>query len=206
MQFHGKFAVVMSGVLSFMLMVGCTGQEQTPSSNDDTPQKVAQTEWETQVYEDEYLRYEIPASWAKNEDYSLSDMRLAFFTEKDPATEKASNVNIQVLSLENQSKDMDYSDPKIQKEYHEFLLSPEGLTQKEAQDGDYNAEQIEGVWVYSLSFDRDAGDGTMVRQTAYFPMGLDYAIVLWATDFQDDCTPSVEEVAKHMCATLELLQ
>lgn len=205
MKFHGKFAVVMSGMLSLMLLAGCAGQEQAPPS-DDATQEVAQTEWETQVYEDEFLRYEIPANWAKNEEYSISDMRLAFFTEKDPAAEASSNVNIQVLSLDNQSKDMDYSDPEVQKEYHEFLLSPQGLPQKEAQSGEYNVEQIAGVWVYSLSFDRETSNGTMVTQTAYFPMGLDNAIVLWATDFKDNCTPSVEEVAKHMCATLEILQ
>lgn len=207
-------------VLIFAMLTGCAAKDQqatsAPSANtenkaekpkEDTkksePKQAPQPDWETQVYEDDYLRYEIPANWVKNESYSNNQMRLSFFTEKEAKTETPSNVNIQVLHLNN-SNGIDYADPQVQKEFHEFLLSPDGLPQKEAQNGVYAVEQINDIWVYSLSFPRDAGNGTIVQQTVYFPMGLDHSIVIWATDFKDNCTPTVTEIAKHICATLQL--
>lgn len=212
MKHNRKWAVV-CGILCLALLGGCTQQEttapeetqqQTQQQTADTAQTENAAQWETQVYEDDQLRYEIPANWVKNEEYSNSDMMFTFFCPQDTTSETPSNVNIQVLSLDNQSKDMDYADPEIQEQYHEFLLSANGIPQEEAKNGEYTTEQIGDTWVYMLSFPRTAEDGTIVQQTAYFPMGLDYSIVLWATDFKDDCTPSVDEVAKHICATLEL--
>lgn len=212
--------VLLSGALSLLLAAGCSGQapQSQPSSSSAgvsassgasaassaTSSASSQPTWETQQYEDEYLSYEIPANWAKNEEYSSSDLRLAFFTEKDSASAMPSNVNIQVLSLQNRSKDMDYSDPEIQKQYYEFLMSQDSLPLGDAKDITYYTEEIGDRWVYMLSFSRTADDGTEAQQTAYFPMGLDYSLVLWATDFNDGYTPTVDEVAKHICATLTL--
>lgn len=180
-------------------------------SQDDAPATDAaavdesQITWETQTYEDDYLSYEIPANWQKHEN-SNDEMRLTLFTEKEPATEMPSNICVQILSLQSQSKDFDYADPEIQELYHQFLLSPDARLVAEAQDGEYVAEQIGGTWVYSLSLTRETDDGTMVRQTGYFPMGLEYSLVIWATDYQDGCTPPVEEIAKHICETLCILE
>lgn len=210
---HNRKWVILCGVLCLSLLGGCTQQETPDETQQDTQQETQQdtaqtdantSEWETQVYEDDYLRYEIPANWVMDEAYSYPDMMFTFFHQKDTTTETPSNVNIQILSTDNQSKDMDYADPEIQKQYHEFLLSTEELPQEAAESGVYTTEQIGDTWVYMLSFPRTAEDGTTAQQTAYFPMGLDYSIVLWATDFQDDTTPNVDEVAKHICATLEL--
>lgn len=218
MKHNRKWGVV-CGILCLALLGGCTQQEtttdetqqqtqETQETQDETQQDTAQTEsaveWETQVYEDDQLRYEIPASWVKNEEYSYPDMMFTFFCSQDTTSDTPSNVNIQVLSLDNQSKDMDYADPEIQEQYHEFLLSADDIPQEAAKNGVYTTEQIGDTWVYMLSFPRTAEDGTIAQQTAYFPMGLDYAIAIWATDFQDGCTPNVDEVAKHICATLEL--
>lgn len=214
------FKIAIASVLIFALFTGCSPKEELASSNssadaadaiketEESPQDskakpTPQPKWETQVYKDEYLSYEIPANWAKNESYSNSQMRLSFFTEKEPKTETPSNVNIQVLRLDNNT--IDYADPQVQKDFHEFLLSSDGLPQKEAQNGVYAVEQINNTWVYSLRFPRDAGNGTMVQQTAYFPMGLDFSIVIWATDFKEGCTPPVTEIAKHICGTLQLV-
>lgn len=208
---HNRKWVLVCGMLCLSLLGGCTQQEPTTTDETQTQQETQQetaqtdtTQWETQVYEDDYLRYEIPANWVMDEAYSYPDMMFTFFHQKDPATETPSNVNIQILSTDNQSKDMDYADPEIQKQYYEFLMSADGLPQEEAKSGVYTTEQMGDTWVYMLSFPRTAEDGTTVQQTAYFLMGLDYSIVLWATDFQDDCTPSVDEVAKQICSTLEI--
>lgn len=203
---------LVSGSLFLLLLAGCAGSPQSapaPTDAGPTSDEVvadqSQPTWETQVYEDEYLSYEIPASWQKHEN-SSDDMRLTLFTQQDPATETPSNVCVQILSLQSQSKDFDYSDPEIQKLYYEFLVSPESGLTEEAQGGEYWTEQMDGTWVYSIRFSREAGDGTMVQQTGYFPMGLDYSLVIWATDYQDGCTPPVDEIAKHICQTLCILE
>ena len=115
-----------------------------------------------------------------------------------------SNVNVQISSLQSNSKNIDYSDEEIKEDFHEFLLSS-GQLPEEAQNGAYFTEEINGVWVYYLTFDREAQDGTSAKQTIYLPMGLDYSIVIWATDFNDGCTPKADDVAKHICATLEII-
>lgn len=163
-------------------------------------EKAAEADWETQTYEDDFLSYEIPASWEKNEAYSSEELQVALFTPKDGGP---SNVNVQLLSLQNRSKDFDYGDPEIQEEYHAFLLSPDSGLPQEAQDSTFAAEQIGGTWVYSISFARDAGGGTMVQQTCYLPMGLEYSVSIWATDYGDGCVPGVEDVARQICETLQ---
>lgn len=194
--------------LCLLLLAGCAGSPKSAfaptSSLEGGSASHSQPPWETQGYEDDCLSYEIPASWQKHEN-SIDEMRLALFTPQEPASETPSNVSVQVLSLQNQSKDFDYSDPDIQKLYYEFLTSPDGGLPEDAQDWEYWTEQMDGTWVYSIRFARQAQDGTMVQQTGYFPMGLDYSLVVWATDYQDGCAPSADEIAVHICQTLRIL-
>ena len=212
MQSSEVVRAFVSSSLSLLLLAGCAGNDQgseAPQSPDPSSDAIvedqSQAEWETQVYEDEYLSYEIPASWKKHEN-SSDEMRLTLFTQQEAATDTPSNVSVQSLSLQSQSKDFDYSDPEIQKLYREFLISADSGLPAEAQGGEYWTEQIGGTWVYSISFAREADDGTIVQQTGYFPMGLDYSLAIWATDYQDGCTPPVEEVAKHICETFHILE
>lgn len=161
-------------------------------------------EWETQVYEDAYLSYEIPASWQIHEN-SSEELRLTLFTEQEPAVQRPSNVSVQILSLQSRSRDFDYADPEIQALFHQFLIRPDSGLAAEAQEGAYAAEQIGDTWVYSIRFVREADDGTLVQQTGYFPMGLDYTLAVWATDYRDGCTPAVEDIAVHICETLQII-
>lgn len=201
-----------SGSLFLLLLAGCAGDPQStsaPTGSAPSSEVIAadqsQPTWETQEYEDTYLSYEIPAGWKKHEN-SSDDMRLTLFTQQEPTTDMPSNVCVQILSLQSQSKDFDYADPEIQELYHQFLISSDSGLTAEAQDGEYATEQIGDTWVYSISFAREAEDGTMVQQTGYFPMGLDYTLAIWATDYKDGCTPPVEEIAKHICETLCILE
>lgn len=201
-----------SGSLFLFLLTGCAGSPQnssalagSESSSDKMVAEQSQLTWETQIYEDTYLSYEIPANWQKCEN-SSDELRLTLFTPREAATATPSNVSVQILSLQNQSKNFDYADPEIQKAYYEFLTSPGSGLPTEMQDKEYWTEQINGTWVYCITFARDAGDGTMVQQTGYFPMGLDYSMAIWATDYQDRCIPPVEEIAKHICETLQILE
>lgn len=192
---------LISGLLLLTLVVGCTGK---PNNSDDNAAQIAQPEWETQLYEDQYLSYEIPSNWIKNKESSNDEIPASLFHEDGTQSNNPSNVVVAIINLDSPG-DLDYSDPAIQEEFHEFLISPVGLPQKEAKDGEYAAEQIGDLWVYSLAFDRDLGDGTVVRQTVYYPMGLDRTIEVCATDFKDNATPAVNEVAKNICATLKVL-
>lgn len=210
MKFKRNLTVLLSGVLSLMLFAGCSGNDANADAKNDAQDaasvenEVSQPDWETWVYEDEYIRYEMPVGWEKNSDYSSDEMKFSFFIMEEPPSNTPSNVNVQVLNLDN-NEPMDYADPAVQEDFHQFLLSEDGVPLEGVEDGTFVAEQINGQWVYSLSFERQAENGAMVRQTAYFPMELDYSIVIWATDFKDNCTPAVEDIAKHICATLEVL-
>lgn len=211
MKFSKMIRTFVSGSLLLLLLAGCGTSLQSTStstgpesaSNEDVTSQ-SQPTWETQEYEDAYLSYEIPEDWKKHEN-SSEELRLTLFTPQEAATATPSNVNVQILSLENQSKNFDYADPEIQKAYYEFLTSPGSGLPTEMQDKEYWTEQINDTWVYCITFARDAGDGTMVQQTGYFPMGLDYSLAIWATDYQDGCTPPVREIAEHICKTLEIL-
>lgn len=193
---------LMSSLLLLTLLVGCS--EKQPNNSDDNAAQTAQPEWETQQYEDQHLSYEIPANWIKNEASSNNEIPASLFHEDGTESKNPSNVVVALINLDSPG-DLDYSDPAIQEEFHEFLISPVGLPQEEAKDGEYAAEQIGDLWVYSLAFDRDLGDGTVVRQTVYYPMGLDRTIEVCATDFKDSTSPAVNEVAKNICATLKVL-
>lgn len=198
--------------LSLLLLAGCAGTHPGVSApTDPAPASSGiaadpfQPAWETQVYEDSYLSYEIPASWQKHAS-STDDMRLTLFTEQDPSSETPSNVCVQIMSLQNRSKNLDYADPEIQKLYYEFLVSPEGGLPAEAHDMEYWTEQLGDTWVYSIRFARETDDGTTVQQTGYFPMGLSYSLAVWTTDYSDDCAPPVEEIAAHICETLHIVE
>lgn len=193
---------------SLLLLAGCAGGPQgssDPAGSASASGSQSGPAWETQVYEDAYLSYEIPAGWQKHESSSEA-LRLTLFTPQEAPTDTPSNVNVQILSLQNRSRDFDYSDPEIQKAYYEFLVSPDGGLPADAAIKEYWTEQMGDTWVYSIRFDREAEDGTLVQQTGYFPMGLDYSLAIWATDYQDGCTPPVEEIARHICETLRILE
>lgn len=212
MKFSKMIRTFVSGSLFFLLLAGCAGSSQSstaPTGSQPASDRIeadqSQPTWETQVYEDTYLSYEIPADWQKHEN-SSDELLLTLFTPQEAATATPSNVSVQILSLQNQSKNFDYADPEIQKAYYEFLTSPGSGLPTEMQDKEYWTEQINGTWVYCITFARDAEDGTMVQQTGYFPMGLDYSLAIWATDYQDGCNPPVEEIAEHICETLQILE
>lgn len=208
--------------ISLGLTLSCTGcsntQKSTAKNNnnssvsfttkenkdDSTKETYPKPDWETQIYKGKYLKYEIPKNWSKNEAHSIEEMNLDFFTPTDTTSEMPSNINIQISSLQSNSKNIDYSDEKIKEDFHKFLLSS-GQLPEEAQSGKYFTEEINGIWVYYLTFDREIQDGLSAKQTIYLPMGLDYSIIIWATDFNDGSTPKVDDIAKYICATLEII-
>lgn len=187
---------------------GGNASEDASDEHEDTPMLPNATGWAIQKYTDEYLSYEIPENWGKNEDESNRMMMFAFFQSQSPEVEYPSNVNVQITQLDtgNQPMSIDYGEEDIQEEFHQFMLSDMGLP-AEAAKGTFSVTQTaKGIYVYSLGFERKAMDNTMVHQTIYLPMNLQHSIVIWATDFQDGAKVSADEAARHICETLEIVQ
>lgn len=159
--------------------------------------------WETEEYQDDYLTYDIPAGWERNAGFSNDANRFTFFTPSQGDTETPSNVNVQINSLSNQSRDMDYGNPEIQSLFHQFLLTEGGLP-SEAEDGAFTVYQAQDFYVYSIAFPRTVNGGAQVEQAVYLPVGLDYSVTIWATDWKDGASPSAAQAAEHICATLQL--
>ncbi len=223
MKTNHRLIALLSGLSLVALLAGCgapkdstamrndasaddaaqTSQVEQEAQSKDTAKQAPKVEWETQVFKDDKLSYEIPSDWKKNDKNSNEETHITLFHDKNTKTNKPSNVVVVILDFENE-QDLDYADPAIQKEFHEFLISPSGLPQEEAKTGEFAAEQIGETWVYSLAFDRVVEDGQTVHQTVYYPMGFDYLFEICATDFHDDCPLDVNEVAKHICATIEI--
>lgn len=219
-----KCPILCLTALLILSMVGCqnSGDREVPSSAPSEaikePSSVTPSDtipssnvillnptvnWETKEYENTYLKFQIPSNWEENPDYSDEGILLTFFSSLEATTDTPSNVNIQITNLQNQGDDIDYGDAEIQDDFHKFLTSGAGLP-SEAKDGTFTVYQTPEFYVYALSFLRETDEGITVKQTTYLPVGMDYAIVLWATDWNDGATPSVDEIAMHICATLEL--
>lgn len=180
---------------------GFAPSEAAPASN--AAMLSSTVSWETKEFEDAYLKYQIPANWEEIKEYSKEANRLTFFASPEAGADTLSNVNIQISSLKNEGKSMDYGSTEIQKDFHTFLITEAGLP-SEAQDGSFTVYQTPECYVYALSFARTVSTGMSVTQTAYVPVGLDYAIMIWATDWNDGASPSADEIALQMCATLEI--
>lgn len=219
MKANHRLIALLSGLSLAVLLVGCGApKDSTDMQNDaaqssqagqqtpdkDTAKTAHEVTWETQVFEDGKVSYEIPADWKKNDENSNAEANINLFHDKKTQTNKPSNVVVVILNTENE-QDLDFADPAIQKEFHDFLISPSGLPQPEAQTGTFAAEQIGDIWVYSLGFDRVVEGGQTVHQTVYYPMGLEYFLEVCATNFYDETPIDVNEVAKHICATMEIL-
>lgn len=199
----------MSVILTVMSFTGCQSESGGDQSSDsDNSEKVlSDVSWEVQVYSDDYLSYEIPADWARSDEYSNSERKFEFFQHKDSPSEFSSNVNIQITKLNtgDQQNKIDYSSEEVQQDFHAFLLQEMGMP-NEANDGEFKViKSNEGKYIYSLSFERIASNNVLVRQTVFFPVNMEHSIVVWATDFADNVNPPADEVAQHICETLKVI-
>lgn len=200
------FICVILMAINFTACQSDSNNGQT-SASDDSNKVSSGVSWQAQEYSDDYLSYEIPVAWARSEEYSNRERNFAFFQAKGSQNEFSSNVNIQITKLNtgDQQNKIDYSSEEVQQDFHEFLLQQMGMP-KEAGEGEFKVVKSDsGRYIYSLSFERMASNNTLVRQTVFFPMNMEHSIVVWATDFSDNVNPPVDEVARHMCETLKVI-
>ena len=176
--------------------------EEIKENSEENSEEVYQVEF--QRFEDDYLSYEIPMTWDKNEEFSNSSANITAFIPMNSTTDWPSNVNITINGFENGAElaNTDYSDEKVQESFYAFLMSEVGTQlPTEAADGEFSVIQIGGHYVYTLAFERQVDD-KLVHQTLYTPMGYQYTMSIYATDWSDGENPSSDQVAKHLIETL----
>ena len=157
----------------------------------------------TVKYEDEYLRYLIPDTWEFDPEYSDESNRFAFFAPKN-GVEFPSNTNVFINSLDNQTKDFDYSDPQVQEDFKRFLYQGIGTELPlEAIYGVFRVFEFDHCYAYALTYGRQSADGTIVQQTVCTVMGLPYSITVTWTDWGDDPVPTAEITSLLIIQTLE---
>ena len=183
---------------------------ETEGTTTETANLVDTTEAATGVeyviYEDEYLKYEIPSTWKKNDSYTDDSLNMTVFDPSSPITDMPSNINITINNFENGAElaGTDYGDEEVQQNFYMFLLSQVGSQlPQEAGTGTFAVINIGDHYVYTLDYDREV-DGKVIHQKLYTPMGYDYTMAIYATDWADGENPSANQVAEHLIETLEV--
>lgn len=144
---------------------------------------------------------ELPENW--EEDKEMGGHTTIFFTDKSRAIDtQPSNVVIEISpnNINKKQPQIDYTDPKIQQEFIDFLKDNAEQRMGELQNPEVRIWQQPMTFI--LGYDRQAENGTLVRQTCYYPMQPEYhSMVVYATDFKDEITPPLEEVVLHILST-----
>ena len=165
---------------------------------------ISAVEDKTIKYEDAYLRYLIPDTWEFVPEYSDESNRFTFFAPKNGA-EHPSNTNVFINSLNNQSRDFDYSDPQVQEDFKLFMYQGIGTElPAEALYGVFRVFEFDHCYAYALTYGRQSEDGSTLMQTVCTVMGLPYAITVTWTDWGDDPVPTAEMTSLLIIQTLEV--
>ena len=204
--------LLVPSLLALILTAGCqakdSGQNQTSSQAETTTQAettaqtVAQTTTQEETtaatesapayvpYEDAYLSYEIPSSWAYDEANSDPSQMISLFAPIEKPIAQPSNVVVQIHTLDSGvPEDVDFSNPELMQNFLEMVQSNVSFN-------------MQNPVIKGYSYQHAVGD-RMIPQTAYFPQRFPYTISIYATDFSDGVTPDIAEVAKHILQTLK---
>lgn len=212
--------LLVPSLLALILTAGCqakdSGQNQTSSQAETTTQTAAQTTAQTTTqeettaateaapayvpYEDAYLSYEIPSSWAYDEANSDPSQMISLFAPIEKPIAQPSNVVVQIHTLDSGvPEDVDFSNPELMQNFLEMVQSNVSFNMQNPVIKGYS---LNDLYVYEISYQHAVGD-QMIPQTAYFPQRFPYTISIYATDFSDGVTPDIAEVAKHILQTLK---
>ncbi len=109
-------------------------------------------------------------------------------------------IEISPNNINKKQPEIDYTDPEIQQEFIDFLKDNAEQRMGELQNPEVRIWQQPMTFI--LGYDRQAENGTLVRQTCYYPIASEYhSMVVYATDFKDEITPPLEEVVLHILST-----
>ena len=159
-----------------------------------------QYDWEAYQFTSGPFSFELPENW--KEFTEMATRQTMFFTDKDvDLNEKPSNVVVEIpessFGVEN---NIDYSNKKIQKDFLEFL---EEMTYTNIPDlTNYQSKMVENPRVFIVEYDRMVDENTTVHQTCYYLTDKDYySAIIYATDFKDEMSPDINEVAMRIIQT-----
>lgn len=175
-----------------------SGVQDMPDVSGDDSTLTAVASWETKPYEDEYLQYELPVGWERSAAWSSAENQFTVFCTAGETASLPKIISVQINGLNGKTGFTD-----LQAQLNEQL----GLTETDAENTEPKSTlkvyQTEGgTVVNSFTFWRQTKDGVAVEQNGYVPMGLYYSVAVWATDWDGDTSPTADEIARHLCATL----
>ncbi len=179
-------------------------EKQPEPQSEDLPTPETPTDaptWASYLFTTGPFSMELPENW--EEDKEMGGHTTIFFTDKSRAIDtQPSNVVIEISpnNINKKQPQIDYTDPKIQQEFIDFLKDNAEQRMGELQNPEVRIWQQPMTFI--LGYDRQAENGTLVRQTCYYPMQPEYhSMVVYATDFKDEITPPLEEVVLHILST-----
>jgi hypothetical protein len=177
------------------LLAGCD-TPSAPENSDKAPENAGAVKH----VEQGDIEYDIPGDWSKS-DMSTESVYLYVSDNTDIAAEPSNvTVEVQYTGTESPSFEELEGANMFDEEMVRQILSPQ---QPENVTIDPSFTVPSGG-VFQASYTLSAGAGKEVKQVLYLPVVDDYAILVYATDFGDDVTPSVQEVAKLIVGTLKL--
>ena len=202
-------ALLATMLMIVFIMVGCSGgqapADDSELSDSDSVQGVDEDTGEsagdiaeTVKCEQGGFNYEIPADWHKVEEMSSS--QVSFYKPSGMSIEdRPSNVTVEMSETGRESPPFEaLAEENV---FDESMIL--GIVQR-AEDieiGESFFVPIGGV--FQALYYRELEGGERIVQRIYLPVVDNYAVLVYATDFQDNANPPVEDVARLILETLE---
>ncbi len=185
------------------------GEADTPKSEqagEDEPED-SEIDWEVRQYTGVQYTYEVPADWEEIQEMTDGTGVQAFFTKSSADLDaQPSNVIVEVLrQLTEEQKGWDYTDTQMQESFYEYVKTDLLKNRPGVSNTEFSVLETVNAVVYVVDMERETDSGKTAHQTWYFPMGMDYSIILYATDLGDGIVPDVKSVAEHIIETMEAL-
>lgn len=157
-------------------------------------------------YEDSYLSYEIPSTWEVYETFFDETTYGITFSPYGSIKDTLSNIYVEIVDVkEIVVYDMtDYGDEALQESFHEYLVK-EVITDypEEAAVGEFLTTMIDDHYVYTFAYEVEVG-GRKVVQKIYAPMGYEYPIMIYTTNWFDGEESRIYEITEHIIETLDV--
>ncbi|MDL2218924.1 hypothetical protein LJC04_01100 [Ruminococcaceae bacterium OttesenSCG-928-O06] len=159
-----------------------------------------EVDWEDALYSDESYSFALPADWLLLGSGTQGTAEVYQFVAPNyQDTEFPSNVAVEVHGATH------------------FFDSKEGLGERETQESffayiesvpisstrtdiTYSVWEATDRFIYILEY-TIAREDISAHQTAYYVIGFDAPVIVYATDFSDASSPDVNEVARHIALT-----
>ena len=160
-------------------------------------------DFETNTFTDENLSYEIPVSWQEYPEMSQTSVRFFTFTDADLDL-MPSNVTVEVIGVTAQEDGFsNFGETTTYESFFGYISIMVLSSKSDLFNIQFSVWEASSRYVYIVEYDRDI-DGSIIHQTCYYPMGFNGPVTVYATDFGDDISPDVNEVARHIALTFSI--